>query len=90
MGTFIAVGEKETSLMRLKVLHMGLRSEALGMKLTRGRSALAICKSEFGWKGNRLTILRLLEAEILKRQQAALESKSIFHAAEEIVGKLNE
>lgn len=67
MSGFIAIGKDEVSLVRLRLLHIGLRAEASGMKLTRGRSAMAICKAEFGWKGNRATILRELEAEITRR-----------------------
>jgi hypothetical protein len=66
----IAQGKEQVELVRLRMLYMGLRAESVGMKLTRGRSALAICKSEFGWKGSRATIIKLLVEEINKRTTA--------------------
>lgn len=72
---FIAQGRDEVELVRLRVLYMGLRAESVGLKLTRGRSALAICKSEFGWRGNRATVLRLLVEEINKKTAMLAERK---------------
>jgi hypothetical protein len=46
------------------VLRRGLKLEEVGLKMTRGRSCLAVVKSEFGWRGNRAKILALLETEI--------------------------
>ena len=46
---------------RLIVLQKGIEMEAIGLRMTRkGRSALSIVKQEFGWTGNRLTILNKL------------------------------
>ena len=43
---------------RLIVLKKGIEMEAIGLRMTRNsRSALSIVKQEFGWKGNRQTIL---------------------------------
>ena len=43
---------------RLIVLQKGIEMEAIGLRMTRkGRSALSIVKQEFGWTGNRQTIL---------------------------------
>ena len=49
---------------RLITLAKGIEVEAKGIRMTRGRSCLAITKSEFGWKGNRETILYNLYQEI--------------------------
>ena len=46
---------------RLIVLQKGIEMEAIGLRMTRkGRSALSIVKQEFGWTGNRQTILNKL------------------------------
>lgn len=46
---------------RLVVLQKGIEMEAIGLRMTRkGRSALSIVKQEFGWTGNRQTILNKL------------------------------
>ena len=46
---------------RQKVLQKGIEMEAIGLRMTRkGRSALSIVKQEFGWTGNRQTILNKL------------------------------
>ena len=46
---------------RLVVLQKGIEMEAIGLRMTRNsRSALSIVKQEFGWTGNRQTILNKL------------------------------
>jgi hypothetical protein len=45
-----------------------LRLETLGMK-RRGRSAYSICKSEYGLKGSRESVLAQLNAMIEKAQR---------------------
>ena len=46
---------------RLVVLQKGIEMEAIGLRMTRkGRSALSNVKQEFGWTGNRQTILNKL------------------------------
>jgi hypothetical protein len=51
-----------------------LRLETLGMK-RRGRSAYSICKSEYGLKGSRESVLKQLEAMIEEAQRARAASK---------------
>ena len=47
--------------LRYMTLARGLEVEATGLHMTRGRSCLSIVKSEFGWKGNRASILNRLQ-----------------------------
>lgn len=50
-------GKDQTNLFRMKMLLVGLRTEATtGMKLTRGRSCYAIIKSQYGLKGNKANV----------------------------------
>ena len=49
---------------RLLVLQMGMRLEAKGMRMSRGRTAMAIVKKEFGFKGNRAKIQAQLQVVI--------------------------
>lgn len=50
-------GIHQTNLFRMKTLLIGLRTEATtGMKLTRGRSCYSIIKSEYGLKGNKVSV----------------------------------
>ena len=70
-GGFMVTG-KAIGLYRLMVLRRGLKLEAVGLKMTRGRSCLAVVKSEFGWRGNRAKILGLLETEIERAGADAL------------------
>ncbi len=50
-------GKDQTNLFRMKMLLVGLRSEATtGMKLTRGRSCYSIIKSQYGLKGNKVNV----------------------------------
>tara|TARA_R100001082_G_C4356636_1_gene157202 strand:- start:1216 stop:1455 length:240 start_codon:yes stop_codon:yes gene_type:complete len=60
---------KAIPLYRLHVLRKGIYLEGKGLKLSRGRSCLAIVKKEFGWKGNREKILGMLNAEIDRREE---------------------
>ena len=46
---------------RYMTLARGLEVESTGLHMTRGRSCLSIVKSEFGWKGNRASILNRLQ-----------------------------
>lgn len=56
---------------RMAALRSGLRLEISGMR-RRGRSAYSICKSDYGLKGNRDSVLRqmtgLLEAAIAAKE----------------------
>jgi len=45
---------------RLLALRAGMNLEALGIRVSKGRSFLATVKREFNWKGNRATIIELL------------------------------
>jgi hypothetical protein len=58
---FIATGD-DVNLFRLIALHKALKLEKIGMKLSRGRSALSIVKKEFGLKGNINTVEPLFKA----------------------------
>ena len=64
-GATIITGE-HINTYRLLTLRMGLQAEMRGMRLTRGRSAFAIVKQEFGLKGNKQKVYEqfcaLLEA----------------------------
>jgi len=42
---------------RLRTLARGLRLEINGLKMSRGRSCYSIVKSEFGFKGNKQSVL---------------------------------
>ena len=54
---FLAQGKNQTNLFRMKVLLIGLRTEATtGMKLTRGRSCYSIIKQQYGLKGNKVSV----------------------------------
>jgi hypothetical protein len=65
--TYILDNPKQIRRFRLLVLQKGIALEAKGMKMSRGRSCLAIIKSEFGWAGNRATISARL-AELLEEE----------------------
>ena len=49
---------------RLLALRTMMKLEAKGLKMSRGRTAMAIVKQEFGFKGNRAKIQAQLEAII--------------------------
>ena len=52
-GAVSIVGPDQVDRFRLKMLKMGLEAELRGRRLTRGQSAYAIIKQEFGLKGNK-------------------------------------
>ena len=60
--TTVLVGN-QIELARLLTLRAGINLEGKGLR-RRGRSCLAIVKSEFGWKGNRAKILARLSWHI--------------------------
>jgi hypothetical protein len=68
------ITEGQIPLFRLIVLRSGIEMEGKGLRLSRGRSCLAIAKSEFGWKGGRASILEKLNGVI-----DSMESDSILH-----------
>lgn len=53
---------------RLKTLISGAKLEASGMRLTRGRSCLAILKTELGCKGSRAGVVRFAEEKLAELQ----------------------
>ena len=63
-GMIIIEGKEAVARYRLLVLLGGLKLETGGMKPFRGRSCYAIVKSEFGFTGNRATVLAKLSAHI--------------------------
>lgn len=64
---FVVDGD-DVNLFRLIALHKALKLEKIGMKLSRGRSALSIVKKEFGLKGSINTVEPLFKA-ILENSQ---------------------
>jgi len=56
-------------LFRLKTLRQAIKLEAVGLK-RRGRSALSIVKSEFGFSGNRKFVLEQLDQVIKQKERA--------------------
>jgi|TARA_R110002153_G_scaffold207384_1_gene360227 hypothetical protein len=42
---------------RLRTIATGIKLEMRGLKLSRGKSCYSIAKSEFGFKGNRQSVL---------------------------------
>lgn len=71
---FVVTGN-DVSLFRLIALHKALKLEKIGMKLSRGRSALSIVKKEFGLKGSINTVEPLFKAildrAIVEREKGA-------------------
>lgn len=60
-GAVIFTG-KDVDTYRLLTIRMGLRAEALGMRLTsKAPSCLSIVKREFGFKGNRENVTAQFE-----------------------------
>ena len=49
---------------RLLALQSGMNLEAKGLRMSRGRTAMAIVKGEFGFKGNRAKIQAQLQTVI--------------------------
>jgi len=65
---WIAKGTKNTNKVRIFVLRSGLRMEAEGIshKMTRGKTCYSMIKKEFGFKGNKLKVLKQLNEWIEK------------------------
>ena len=62
-GAIIFEGEQSVNVYRLLTIRMGLRAEAVGMRLTaKAPSCLSIVKKEFGFKGNREKVTAQFEA----------------------------
>ena len=62
-GTIIITGEKNINMARLLTLKHALRLEILGLKNSRW-SIYALVKKEFGFKGNKKSVLTQLIAHI--------------------------
>lgn len=64
-GAIIFTGES-VDVYRLLTIRMGLKAEAIGMRLTsKAPSCLSIVKKEFGFRGNRASVTAQFE-ELLK------------------------
>lgn len=50
---------------RLMTLRAGVKLEARGIRVSKGRSCMAIVKKEFGLKGNRAKVLSFLDEHIM-------------------------
>jgi hypothetical protein len=64
-------GKDQTNLFRMKTLLAGLKLEATtGMKLTRGRSAYSIIKSQYGLRGSKVSVynqfIQIYNAELTR------------------------
>ncbi len=55
-GGSIVTGQKDIGNARLITMRVGMRLEAKGIKMSKGRSLLAQVKDEFGLKGSRQTV----------------------------------
>lgn len=66
----IITGERNVRHVRLLALRSALKLELKGLKISRGRSAYSIIKSEFGLRGNRESVLAQFDDII--NQSAAL------------------
>lgn len=62
-GGVVVTGEG-VNLFRLLALKGALKLEIKGMRRSRGPSASAMIKAEFGWKGSKEKLLEKLEAHI--------------------------
>ena len=63
-GAIMIDGQESVTLYRLMTLRSALRLEALGLRATRGPTALSIVKGELGLKGSRDRVLAQLDSFI--------------------------
>lgn len=61
---FMIVGEENVKKARILTLRSMLKLEVKGLKVSRGRTAYAIIKEEFGFTGNKQKVLEQLSAYI--------------------------
>lgn len=61
---------------RLLVLKNALKLEIKGMRMTRGRTAYAVIKSEFGLKGNKVKVLAQFE-QLLREKGVLVDKESV-------------
>ena len=66
----ISIDGDSIGIARLMTLRAGVKMEARGIRVSKGRSCMAIVKKEFGLKGNRAKVLSFLDEHImdLKKQ----------------------
>ena len=71
LGDVTCITGKGIDFFRMATISMGLRSEARGMRLTRGVSCYALAKREYGLKGNLASVTAQFNAllEQAKQQQ---------------------
>lgn len=63
-GSIIITGKEDIDAYRLLALKGALKLEIKGLKLSRGRSASQIIKREFGFKGNKESVLAQFESKL--------------------------
>jgi hypothetical protein len=63
-GTLVVDGQASVALYRWMILRSALKLEAVGLKVSRGPSALSIVKRELGFRGSREKVLAQLESFI--------------------------
>jgi hypothetical protein len=66
----VITGAKNIAMYRLLTLRSALKLEIVGLKASRGRSAYALIKREFGLKGSKQRVLEQFEEYI--RQESAV------------------
>ena len=59
---------EQINLFRLATMRSALTLEVKGMKRSRGPSAYALAKQEFGFKGNKTKVLEQLEHKIAEER----------------------
>lgn len=64
MSAIVITGEQNIRNVRILALRSALRLEVKGLRLSRGRSAYKMIKDEFGFKGNKETVLAQLDIYI--------------------------
>lgn len=67
-GGTIITGERDTKLYRLMALRSALKLEVKGLQMSRGCSAYAIVKAEFGLKGSKAKVLAAF-SEIVEKEK---------------------
>ena len=66
----VITGERNIAMYRLLTMKAALRLECVGMKHSKG-SVYALVKQEFGFKGNKASVLAQLTAHIESLQEVA-------------------
>ena len=71
-GTISMDGDS-IAIARLMTLRAGVKLEARGIRVSKGRSCMAIVKKEFGLKGNRAKVLSFLDEHIMELMNRSKE-----------------